>query len=279
MGREVADRAQEAGSSVVELVRRHPLPAALIGAGIALLVAGGGVGVRERQRDEPGDEDFTAYGSRYGYGEGAYSAGDFSSAKSDYSAQSDYGRETSAGYPNTEYAPRRYGGGREFESYGAYDSGYDTGESESTGRSRGVPTGASWSPEQSEAREDSSVESTLTTFVKAQPLIAGLVTLVLGALFGLLFPSSKREDELMGGARDHLAEQAKDAAERARAVAQKTFEEVRDTAKEEFEKLGTEAKEDGEELLEKGKAAAKKVADNAKETAKAEADKAAPKAS
>lgn len=275
MSHKVADTTKEAGSSLVDLVRQHPLPAALIGAGIALLAAGSGVGVRERHRDE-GEDGYTSYGSRYGYGEGDYTG---------YVRPGD-GRETSSGYPNTDYAPRRYGGKRDFESYGAYDSGYDIGNAEavSSGAAR-----ASWSPEPSEAlhdwnqRESSTATRSgpsvgaagrgLASFVEDQPLIAGLITLALGAFLGLLFPSTKREDELMGSARDHLAEQAREAAERAREAAQKTFEEARETAKEEFSRLSAEAKEDGKDLLEKGKEAAKHVGESAKESAKKEAGK------
>lgn len=280
MTHKVADRSKEAGSSLVELVRQHPLPAALIGAGIALLAAGGGVGVRERHRDD--EDGHESYGGRYGYGEGEYKG----------YARPAYSRE----------APARtgYGEGQAFESYGAYDSGYDTGgyareahnQEGYEAATSPTPQPAAGSHEDSWAKENTGglrervqeagervgytaqrAKGGFASFLEDQPLVAGLITVVLGALIGLAFPSTRRENELLGGARDHLADQAKGAAERARQVAQKTFEEVRETAKEEFSKLGAEAKEDGKDLLEQGKEAVKHVSDSAKETAKKASEK------
>ncbi len=276
MTHKVADRSKEAGSSLIDLVRQHPLPAALIGAGIALLAAGGGVGVRERHRD---DEDET-YGDRSGYGQGEYRG----------YARPAYSRETSA--------RGGYGEGRPFESYGAYDSGYDTGGyaretyDQEVYEAVATPTPqTAGSYEDSWARENASglrervreageraghtaqrAKGGFANFLEDQPLVAGLITVALGALIGLAFPSTRRENELLGGARDHLADQAKGAAERARQVAQKTFEEVRETAKEEFSKLSAEAKEDGKDLLEQGKEAVKHIGDSAKGTAKGESE-------
>ena len=260
MGHKVTERSKEAGGSLIDLVREHPLPTALIGAGIALLAAGGGVGVREHQRSENDESDYEGYGGRYGYGEGDYT-----------------------GYVRSS---RGSGEASQFESYGAYDSGYDTGEGDAYTGHETYAT--SWSEDSDEGLQERArevgkrvqhtaerTERGIAGFVEDQPLVAGLITLVLGALLGLLFPSTKRENELLGGARDQLGEQAREVAARARNVAQRTFEEARDSAKEEFSKLSSEAKEDGRDLFEKGKEAAKHVGERAREAAKEETDKSA----
>ena len=262
MGHKVAERSKEAGGGLIDLVREHPLPAALIGAGIALLAAGSGVGVRESQRSD--DEGFEDYNARYGYGEGDY-----------------------VGYARPSQASSE---GSRYESYGAYDSGYDTGEGNAYTEAYTGPGhetyATSWAEDSDEGLQERAreagkkvqhtaerAERGIVGFVEDQPLVAGLITLVLGALIGILFPSTKRENQLMGGARDQLGEQAREVAERARHVAQRTFEEARDSAKEEFSKLSSEAKEDGRDLLEKGKEAAKHVGERARETVKQETDK------
>lgn len=302
MAHEVAERTQAAGSSFADMVRRHPLPTTLIAAGIALLAAGGGVGVRQRHQDD--EDSYSGYGGRYGYGEGDYGGYVRPGFSSDASAatgyepqpQADpqgysqgYGQGYAQDYDRQDFNRRfeaNYGSERGFESYGAYDSGYDTGYKPAANAPSGSagygsydadtahdPSGTSLGERAGEVgaqagRQVKDAGRGVVGFIEDQPLVAGFVTAILGVLIGLAFPGSRRENELMGGARDHLAAQAREAAERARQVAQKTFEEARETARQEFSDLGAEAKEDGQDLAEKGKAAAKRVADAAAGTAK-----------
>ncbi len=254
------EHSEETGPNLVSIIREHPFPAALIGAGIALLAVGSGVGVRERQHAD--DESFDAYSERYGYNEGRYGEDDYDA----YAGQS-----------------RGRGEASQFESYAAYDSGYDTGERDAYKGHESYPT--TWAEDSDEglqqrAREAGKrvqhaaerTERGVTGFIEDQPLVAGLITLIFGALIGILFPSTKKENELLGGAREQFGEQARDVAARARNVAQRTFEEARDSAREEFAKLSSEAKEDGKDLLEKGKQAAKTVGERAREAARQDAD-------
>lgn len=283
------EKTKEAGSSFVDMVRRHPLPTALIGAGVALLAAGGGLGAKSAR-----DDDYVGYGSRYGEGE----AGGY--------VQPGYGTEPSASTGHTNPNYQSYGTTRSFESYGAYDSGYDTGSYNPEGAS--YPAGSAYNTGYSSAggsQDDRSLGDRageaggrakyqvreagrgVGGFIEEQPLIAGLITVVLGALIGLGLPGTRQEDKLMGGARDQLAEQAKEVAGRAKEVAQKTFDEAKETAKQEFGKVQEDVKAEGKNLLEKGKEAAKSVVQetkeagktvvqDTKETAKNEADKQKP---
>jgi len=254
MTENVLGKTKEAGSSFADMIRRHPLPTALIGVGVALLAAGGGVGMKRAHDDDDG-----LYGS---YGEG------------------------SVGSSGTQ----SYGAARGFESYGAYDSGYDTGAYTAGGTSYPAGSeygssyggaggrGGAWSESDTQGLGDRAGEAGqqakrrakaasrgLGGFIEEQPLIAGLVTVMLGAIIGLSLPGTRREDELLGSTRDHLAEQAREVAERAKGVAQKTFDEAKETAKQEFGKVQGEAKD-----------AAKNVAEDAKKTAENETDKQRP---
>lgn len=287
----VVEKTREVGSSFTDMVRRHPLPTALIGAGVVLLVVGGGVSVRRAHDD---DDEYAGYGGRYGYGEGEYEG----------YVRPGYDNDPSA---RTGHTSPSYGAGRSFGSYDAYSGGYEAGgygassgrysagqysagqygegagagsssyggggSSADGGQGLGQRAGEGTRQAKSQAKR---AGRNLADFIEEQPLIAGLVTVVLGALVGLSLPGTRREDELLGSTRDHLAEQAREVAERAKAVAQKTFEEAKETARQEFHNVEDEAKADGESLLEKGKDAVKKVADDAKNTAKNEANKQKP---
>ncbi len=276
----VTERTRAAGRGFFDMVSRHPLPTALIGAGIVLLAAGGGVELRRSSRDE---DDYV----RYGYG------GDYSYGEGDYSGyvRPAFGDEAAApsGYAGPDYGSRTAGTAQQYGSYNAYDSagGYDAAYDAETpnypagyGGSDAYRSsyGGSYSGDDRRLRDRAgrgakSAGRGLTDFIESQPLVAGLVTAAIGALVGIALPGTHREDELMGSTRDHLASQAREAAGRAREVAQKTFDEAKETAKQEFGKIGEEVRAGGERVVQESRDAAKKIADNAKETAKNEADK------
>ena len=277
MTENVLEKTKEAGGSFTDMIRRHPLPTALIGAGVALLAVGGGVGAKRAK-----DDDYPEYSSRYGYG-----------------AAGGSGYVTPGAQPPSGSTGGGYGATRNLD-YGAYDSGYDTGSykpassgaayrgsySESDdGQSLGDRAGVVGAQTQRQAKAAS---RGLAEFVEEQPMIAGLVTVVLGAVIGLSLPSTRQEDELLGEARDQFAEQAKSVAERAREVAQKTFDEAKTTAQQEFGKVQEDVKEAAKNITETAKQeaskvqsdaqnAAKNVSENAKQTAKDEADKKDPR--
>lgn len=273
----VSERTRAAGQGFFDMVSRHPLPTALIGAGVLLLAAGGGVGLRGSGRDD----EYVGYdyGGRYNYGEGDYSG----------YVRPAFGGEPSAasGYTEPDYGMRsRYPGGAQgysaYDSAGGYDAAYDS-ENPSYPSGSGYTAGYGGSDAYASSRSRGGSDQArgrakeagrgLTDLIETQPLIAGLVTAVLGAIVGLALPGTRREDELMGSARDNLATQAREAAGRAREVAQRTFDEAKETAKQEFGKIGEEVRAGGERVVQESREAAKKVADSAKETAKSEANK------
>lgn len=268
MAENVLEKTKEAGSSFTDMIRRHPLPTALIGAGVALLAVGGGVGVKQARDD---DDSYAGYGGRYGYGEaggsGYVTPGAQPSAASGggYGAtrNPDYGAYDS-GYDTGSYRPQ----GSSSAAYGSYGSGnYSSGGAKGSDDSRSANDVESLSDRAGAVgtqakRQAAAVGRGLAGFIEDQPLIAGLVTVVLGAVIGLSLPGTRQEDELLGSARGQFAEQARSVAERAREVAQKTFDEAKTTAKQEFSKVQGDAE-----------TAAKNVSENVKQTAQDEANK------
>ena len=254
----VSERTRAAGQGFFDMVSRHPLPTALIGAGIVLLAAGGGVGLRRSDNDD----EYVGYGGSYSYGEG----------------DSGYVRPAFGGASSVA------GGYNAYDSAGGYDAAYDAGTQTPKYPADSGYTAGYGGSDAYAGRSDSGLRDRaggqvkeagrgLTDFIESQPLIAGLITAAIGALVGVALPGTRREDELMGSARDNLAGQAREAAERAREVAQKTFDEAKETAKQEFGKIGEEVRAGGERVVQEGREAAKKVADTAKETAKNESRK------
>ena len=83
-------------------------------------------------------------------------------------------------------------------------------------------------------------ETQVERWMDENPLAVGAATLAIGAFTGLMFPSTRREDEMMGRTRDRALREAKgyaqEAAERGQRVAQKAAEEAKETAKEEGER-------------------------------------------
>jgi len=104
-----------------------------------------------------------------------------------------------------------------------------------------------------------------------EPLIVGGVALAVGAAIGVSLPSTRREDELLGPARDDLRDTAyaygEDVAERVGHVAEKAYEAVSDEA----EKAGIMPKgEHGETLADKAGDVVSAATDEAKAEAKKE---------
>lgn len=80
-----------------------------------------------------------------------------------------------------------------------------------------------------------------TNFVKMvreHPFLTGSATFLLGILSGLIFPSTKPEDEVLSGARQRVRDKAQEIKEEAKESAQRVAEEARRAAAEEAERYG-----------------------------------------
>jgi len=69
-------------------------------------------------------------------------------------------------------------------------------------------------------------------FARESPLAVGAMALAAGVGVGLLFPTTRKEDELLGPARDRLVEGARDTAEQIGATAKQTASEVKEKVRE-----------------------------------------------
>lgn len=214
-------------TGVGNFVRDNPAPVALIGAGLAWLMYSAA-----RPRDAM-DERFDR-GPQTGLGQGAYGTA---------YARRDEARSGANGGGLAEKASRAaeavgdaasdvVGGARSFAA--------DAGERASgvfdamTGRSReygGYARGA-WA----------GARDSYASMAAERPLMLGAIGFAAGAAIGLLLPSTRSENQMLGEYRDQLFEQAQTAGreqvQKAQTVANEAWRAARDTAKEEAAKQG-----------------------------------------
>ncbi len=106
------------------------------------------------------------------------------------------------------------------------------------------------------------------------PLVLTSVARVLGASVSLLLPGTRQEDELMGSTRDQLIDNVREKANAAKDVVQETAGEVTQAVKDEAGNQGLTpdtAQSDVKEFVEGAKRVASEAVDTAKETAQQKA--------
>ena len=234
-----------------EIAREHPLPSAVIGLGLGLLVLDSNRQDRERRGD-----------GRYGYGR-------------------DYDRRY-PDYPGTRDA--RYGYGR-YDATGrvsdladqAKDKMGDLADQakETLGQAKEKASELSDTVrEQASELGDRVQRGTRKArlgfwqLMEERPLVVGAATLAVGLLVGLSIPSTEAEDELMGETRDQLLDRAQESAREVLDKGKEAAGHVADRAKQVAEQEGLTP----EKLADK----VKHVAQEVTETAKNEAGQALP---
>ncbi len=110
-----------------------------------------------------------------------------------------------------------------------------------------------------------SARRSLVSSIQEEPLILGGVALAIGAAIGASFPATRREDALMGSARDRLRDQAYDYGRDAVARGEKVAERAYEAASAEAYNKGLKPGGDGQQ----GETLAQKVSDVASTAAAA----------
>ena len=223
MARTAADRVSETGQTVTDTIRQNPItntirqnpiPAAMVGIGLGWLIASG-----RRQGSHTG-ERYTR--TQYGYGGGSpYESGGYAGG--------------TGGEPGTMERVRERAGevGQSVkETAGGLANRAQETVGQVTTRAQDVAgTVAERSRYQARRLEDRFYEN---------PLAIGAVTVALGLAAGLAVPTTRREVELMGDARDQLVD-------RAREVAQETKDKVQHVAERAVGEAQTAAKQTARE--------------------------------
>ena len=253
---QVKAKAGDAGRVAARQVREHPLPALLIGAGISLLLM-------ERNRAatvsyEFEDEEMGVSGDFDTTSEGGLVAGP--PGPESFALPHHYAEESGDGGTMQKIK----GKGAELKhKAGERIHNVKQKAVEKTGqlKQRASEQGAILKEKAWHGYEQS-CESVRRT-ADERPLAVGFGCLALGVLAGLMLPSTRKEDELVGPTRDRLVE-------RSRAVAQDAVERGKHVANTAVQAATEQAREQGltpERLKEKAQAVASGVVDATREDA------------
>lgn len=251
---------QEFLSNLGSSVRQNPLPVLLIGAGIGWLALSGSRrnDYEAARRLPPAPRRTTASSTMQdlegtSYPPGAYGSSEYSS--SSYGSTSDYEGGSSLrdragsrlasvreGVSDTAASVRDSVAGVAAQAGEALSSAKEgiagaaqrAGQAVShavgsvTGSARGAAQGLSGRSSHLADRgyyRAQGLGDTMSDFLRAQPLVAGGIGLLIGAALGAVLPGSEAEDRLMGETRDQVAE-------RARRLAEQGYEQAKQVANE-----------------------------------------------
>lgn len=235
--------------NLANTVRDNPVPVALVGVGLAWLMASGrGAGGRTRIGRRSYEEDYEhmyhrPYDSGGMQGDKLHRATESVSEKgSEWRAQAErtgrnaMDKASDLGHRVSDSASAMTDRARDM-THEARDRIADTA---ATARARASDIGHR-SQEQYYRAKDG-----VNRMVDEQPLMIGVLGLAAGALLGAMLPSTRREDEMMGRTRDDLLDKAKEAAseqaERVKESARHVGEVVKEEAQSVADDLASGAK-------------------------------------
>jgi ElaB/YqjD/DUF883 family membrane-anchored ribosome-binding protein len=253
------DHGGEMATNIMQTVRRNPMPALLVLAGVTWMIAS----QLRSSRDDDGygirdDDDGRSRRSRFGGGTARYDEDDLS-LDTGYT----YGGSAAEGgdIGGTPYTPGSFNeDGSDADNGGATaDSGSGGGRlagareklrSATHAASDSVSGGARRLKEQSRhvaerAREQSRrAGEGMTRLLQEQPFAVGAAGIVIGAVIGAILPETAQENRLLGPARDRALDKARAAGEqgyetarqKVHDVVEKTGDKVRDTVRDDGER-------------------------------------------
>ncbi len=238
MARSAANTVNATGGGIVATVRDNPVPAAIVAVGLAWMLFNG-----KRDTDQDGPRRFAGYDD----GDELGSAGPYSRS-STFAGSDPYGRDEDSSM--TGRASRVVGDVRDRVSDTA-------GNLADRGRQladrAGDRAGSVASAVSTRARNVShNVADTTTrgarrledTFYE-NPLAIGAVAVAVGVMAGLAVPRTEREVELLGDARESVADRvrevAHDAKDKAKHVAERVVDETRRVVQDEAASFGAKA--------------------------------------
>lgn len=209
------------GSTVVETIKQNPIPAALAGIGLGWLI----VSARQQAASQPsqGYQGYTGAGTQ-GYSPATNPYGWYDQTGSGYS-----------GYPD---AYSRQG---QPQSQGGLSGTVDQVQGTVGQAVNQVQDTAGQVVDQA-SQSVQGAATGLQEMMRQRPLAVGLMAVGLGAAIGLAVPETRKEDEIMGSAREDLMQRAQQTAQqtmqKVETVAQHTVDAAKQEAKQEVQKQG-----------------------------------------
>lgn len=252
MARNVGDRAGETGRSVVDVVRENPLPLAMIGVGAGWFFMNRRRS-HERELRSVSYRRFTEERAPIGYEAGtvpgytgAYTSAEFrrgtshremgegeglrERAREHAGHMTDRARDTMHNVEDRARVAKDNIGDRVSDVAETLQEKAGNLREMAEERTRDIR----YSAEQSMHRAEQRYQET--------PWMGGMFALALGAAAGLVLPTTRREEELMGARRDELLDRARefgrDKLEQARTVAEEVASDARSSAREHWREEG-----------------------------------------
>jgi ElaB/YqjD/DUF883 family membrane-anchored ribosome-binding protein len=242
----VGEQARRTGSRLVDVIRENPLPVIAVGAGVTWLLT------QRSSSDVSGNRM-----ARYSYTGPDRRQGDGWQHGSGIKGRVG---EAVSGVKETVSEAASGIKGR------ADELATDVGELKTRAQDRVSELGGQ------ARRQTRRVKTNLEHAANENPLIVAIGASVVGLALGLLLPSTERENELMGPARDQLMDRAEKTAERVKDAAAEAGREVKETVKAEIADRGPEVKQVVQQaswtVKDQVKESAKKVTQEAKDAAK-----------
>jgi ElaB/YqjD/DUF883 family membrane-anchored ribosome-binding protein len=258
---QVKEKAGNAGRAAYSQVRQHPLPALLIGAGLSMLLM-------ESRRQE--EETYTEENDGTPAGAGSFSefdSGAVGASPESYGLPEHYtGRESadSAGMmgklknKGAEWTSKASSSMQSVKERTAAKAGQL--------RQRAAQTGAQMKDKANYGYEQS--RDAVARAAEERPLMMGLGCLAIGVVAGMLIPSTRKEDEWVGPARDRLVDRSREAAQEAVNRGKHVAQTAVDAAKQEASEQGLTP----QSIMEKTQAVAAHAKDAARDDAKRQQD-------
>lgn len=234
---DVEHRVTDTGRGLWETIRENPVPAGMVGIGLAWLAANrrSGQGDRDyRSRDYTGQRGSTlGYGTAYGVGAGTSYDSDYAAgytAGGVYTAGVDTKGVNQSGMPGADTSDDARGAVdrvRDKAEHAAETVRDRAGEAKDRVREKASDVGERASERLHDVQHR--VEYRFERAVQENPFAVGALAMACGLAAGLIVPETRREHELMGRTRDKVLDRAEDVAhravDRARDVARETASE------------------------------------------------------
>ncbi len=271
-------------SRLWRIAKQHPGPAAVIGVGLAWMLS----------ENTKGSDDRTEYGYRPGYA-GAYGysgrrgytgyAGTTGGYETGYAGDYDEGegRVSSALHSAGDKVSSAAGTAKDAVTGAASTAkdavadaastakdaviGAKDRVAEAAGTAREKASELSWQAREQARYRTRQARVGFWETMEERPLALGAAAIALGVVAGLMIPSTRKEDELMGETRDRLMERAKEVGGEALEKGKQVAHVAVDTLKEEVERQELTP----EKLAEKVRTVAKEATNTVKEEGKRQA--------
>ena len=225
------------GTTMLETIKQNPVPAALAGIGLGWLYmkhreSSSQTSSRSNQQTRPARYAVPVSGESWPYAADGASADGTDGVSGMAGRAADQAKSMASGAADKATSMASGAAG---QVQAAAGQASDTAGDVAYGALEGAGS-AIVAVQQSTASVTSSMAGRMQQMLDESPLALGGLALATGAAIGLLLPSTQSEDDLMGGARDRVFQQAKQTAKEVQPKVEQVVEEAKNAGMQEAQK-------------------------------------------